>query len=52
MAQPQRPLIGVGVIIHDKAGNIIMGQRAGSHGAGNKHPSVSFLTYNQMLFLL
>lgn len=29
-----RPKIGVGVVIHDNAGNIIMGERAGSHGAG------------------
>jgi 8-oxo-dGTP diphosphatase len=34
MTDLPRPLIGVGVIIHDKAGNIIMGERAGSHGAG------------------
>jgi len=29
-----RPKIGVGVIIHDNSGNIVMGERAGSHGAG------------------
>jgi 8-oxo-dGTP diphosphatase len=29
-----RPKVGVGVIIHDGAGNIVMGERAGSHGAG------------------
>lgn len=34
MAESQRPKVGVGVIIHDGAGNIIMGERAGSHGAG------------------
>ncbi|KAL5113840.1 hypothetical protein ACEQ8H_008260 [Pleosporales sp. CAS-2024a] len=34
MSDLQRPLIGVGVIIHDDNGNIIMGERAGSHGAG------------------
>ncbi|KAH4985212.1 hypothetical protein HBI76_132360 [Parastagonospora nodorum] len=34
MPDPPRPLVGVGVIIHDHAGNIIMGERAGSHGAG------------------
>lgn len=34
MAESQRPKVGVGVIIHDSAGNIIMGERAGSHGAG------------------
>lgn len=35
MSEAQRPKIGVGVIIHDNAGNIVMGERAGSHGAGN-----------------
>ena len=34
MSEAQRPKIGVGVVIHDGAGNIIMGERAGSHGAG------------------
>lgn len=34
MSEAQRPKVGVGVIIHDEAGNIIMGERAGSHGAG------------------
>lgn len=34
MAEAQRPKIGVGVIIHDSAGHIVMGERAGSHGAG------------------
>jgi hypothetical protein len=34
MAEAQRPKIGVGVVIHDGAGNIVMGERAGSHGAG------------------
>lgn len=34
MTDLKRPLVGVGVIIHDHAGNIIMGERAGSHGAG------------------
>ncbi|KAF2877376.1 NUDIX hydrolase domain-like protein [Massariosphaeria phaeospora] len=33
-AAAQRPLIGVGVVVHDKAGRIVMGERAGSHGAG------------------
>jgi 8-oxo-dGTP diphosphatase len=33
MAQLPRPLVGVGVIIHDDAGSVIMGERAGSHGA-------------------
>ena len=30
----QRPKIGVGVAIHDKQGNVVMGVRSGSHGAG------------------
>lgn len=34
MAEAERPKIGVGVVIHDGKGNIIMGERAGSHGAG------------------
>lgn len=34
MTEAQRPKIGVGAIVHDDAGNIIMGERAGSHGAG------------------
>ncbi|KAF1843398.1 uncharacterized protein K460DRAFT_315685 [Cucurbitaria berberidis CBS 394.84] len=35
MADSQRPKVGVGVIIHDAAGNIVMGERAGSaHGRG------------------
>ncbi|KAF2636762.1 hypothetical protein P280DRAFT_434329 [Massarina eburnea CBS 473.64] len=32
-----RPKIGVGVVIHDGAGNIVMGERIGSHGAGTLH---------------
>lgn len=32
--QKERPKVGVGVIVHDSKGNIIMGERAGSHGAG------------------
>ncbi|KAH7064110.1 NUDIX hydrolase domain-like protein [Paraphoma chrysanthemicola] len=34
MADLNRPKIGVAVIIHDGQGNIVMGERAGSHGAG------------------
>jgi 8-oxo-dGTP diphosphatase len=41
MADLQRPKIGVGVIIHDGTGNIIMGERAGSHGAG----TITFFPY-------
>jgi 8-oxo-dGTP diphosphatase len=34
MSKDKRPKVGVGVVIHDRAGNIVMGERAGSHGAG------------------
>jgi hypothetical protein len=30
----ERPKVGVGVVIHDGKGNIVMGERIGSHGAG------------------
>jgi hypothetical protein len=30
----QRPSVGVGVVVHDGKGNIIMGERVSSHGAG------------------
>jgi hypothetical protein len=32
--EDKRPKIGVGVAIHDKQGNVVMGVRSGSHGAG------------------
>jgi 8-oxo-dGTP diphosphatase len=34
MTEAPRPKVGVGAIIHDTAGNVVMGERAGSHGAG------------------
>jgi 8-oxo-dGTP diphosphatase len=34
MSDASRPKVGVAAIIHDSHGNIIMGERAGSHGAG------------------
>jgi 8-oxo-dGTP diphosphatase len=34
MTDASRPKVGVAAIIHDSHGNIIMGERAGSHGAG------------------
>lgn len=34
MTDEKRPKVGVGVVIHDGAGNIVMGERTGSHGAG------------------
>ena len=37
MSEAERPKVGVGVVIHDGAGNIIMGERAGSHGAGTTY---------------
>lgn len=37
MSDAERPKVGVGVVIHDGAGNIIMGERAGSHGAGTTY---------------
>jgi hypothetical protein len=40
MADLKRPLVGVGVIIHDGAGSVIMGERAGSHGAGKTSLSI------------
>ena len=43
MSEAQRPKVGVGVIIHDEAGNIIMGERAGSHGAGTLLDSLLYL---------
>jgi hypothetical protein len=49
MTEAQRPKVGVGVIIHDNAGNIVMGTRAGSHGAGNtlnNSPLFCIVTYS------
>ncbi|KAH7549156.1 glycoside hydrolase family 26 protein [Bipolaris maydis] len=43
----QRPKVGVGVIIHDEAGNIIMGERAGSHGAGTFQCPGGHLEYSE-----
>jgi 8-oxo-dGTP diphosphatase len=34
MTSLNRPLVGVAAIIHDHKGNILMGQRQGSHGSG------------------
>ena len=44
MTEKSRPKVGVAAIIHDSNGNIVMGERAGSHGAGlcsshSNHPS-------------
>ncbi|KAH8729071.1 NUDIX hydrolase domain-like protein [Phaeosphaeriaceae sp. PMI808] len=47
MAESQRPKVGVGVIIHDNAGNIIMGERAGSHGAGTLQCPGGHLEYGE-----
>lgn len=51
MAEDRRPQVGVGVIIHDKAGNIVMGERAGSHGAG-KSPHIQCVLFVQHKLLL
>ncbi|KAJ4360245.1 uncharacterized protein N0V89_000805 [Didymosphaeria variabile] len=47
MAEAQRPKIGVGVVIHDGAGNIVMGERAGSHGAGTMQCPGGHLEYGE-----
>lgn len=57
MSESQRPKVGVGVIIHDRAGNVVMGERAGAHGAGNSispHLSIyQFLDlYSHLLFVV
>jgi hypothetical protein len=44
MLEAERPKVGVGVVIHDGAGNIIMGERAGSHGAGTTYLNFSLLS--------
>ncbi|KAF9734629.1 hypothetical protein PMIN06_009976 [Paraphaeosphaeria minitans] len=47
MAESQRPKIGVGVVIHDGAGNIVMGERASSHGAGTMQCPGGHLEYGE-----
>ncbi|KAJ8107787.1 hypothetical protein OPT61_g8622 [Boeremia exigua] len=47
MSEAERPKVGVGVIIHDGAGNIIMGERAGSHGAGTFQCPGGHLEYGE-----
>jgi ADP-ribose pyrophosphatase YjhB (NUDIX family) len=47
MTEAERPKIGVGVIIHDNAGNIVMGERAGSHGAGTLQCPGGHLEYGE-----
>ncbi|KAF1948491.1 hypothetical protein CC80DRAFT_498088 [Byssothecium circinans] len=42
-----RPKVGVGVIVHDGAGNIVMGERIGSHGAGTLHCPGGHLEYGE-----
>lgn len=34
MSAHTRPLVGVAVLIHDQAGNLLMGERLASHGTG------------------
>ncbi|KAF2261561.1 hypothetical protein CC78DRAFT_347784 [Lojkania enalia] len=43
----QRPKVGVGVVIHDEAGNIVMGERTGSHGAGTLQCPGGHLEYGE-----
>lgn len=53
MSEAERPKVGVGVVIHDGAGNIIMGERAGSHGAGTTNFSPLFsLRFNTLCLFL
>ncbi|CAN9182180.1 unnamed protein product [Alternaria alternata] len=47
MTEAERPKIGVGVIIHDNAGNIVMGERVGSHGAGTLQCPGGHLEYSE-----
>ncbi|KAF1361115.1 hypothetical protein EJ07DRAFT_113370 [Lizonia empirigonia] len=47
MSEGERPKVGVGVVIHDGAGNIIMGERAGSHGAGTLQCPGGHLEYGE-----
>ncbi|KAJ4333894.1 hypothetical protein N0V87_007264 [Didymella glomerata] len=47
MSEAERPKIGVGVVIHDGRGNIIMGERAGSHGAGTMQCPGGHLEYGE-----
>ncbi|KAH7120796.1 NUDIX hydrolase domain-like protein [Dendryphion nanum] len=56
MAQQQqpeakRPKVGVGVVIHDGRGNIVMGERAGSHGAGTLQCPGGHLEYSESFSL-
>ena len=41
MSIEKRPGVGVGVVIHDKQGNVVMGIRTGSHGHGIYNFSLS-----------
>ncbi|KAF2469670.1 nudix hydrolase 1 [Lindgomyces ingoldianus] len=43
----KRPKVGVAAIIHNTAGRIIMGERAGSHGAGTKQFPGGHLEYGE-----
>ncbi|KAF2002357.1 nudix domain-containing protein [Amniculicola lignicola CBS 123094] len=45
--EEKRPKVGVGVVIHDGAGNIVMGERAGSHGAGTMQCPGGHLEYGE-----
>ncbi|KAF2791029.1 hypothetical protein K505DRAFT_327167 [Melanomma pulvis-pyrius CBS 109.77] len=45
--EDQRPKVGVGVVIHDKKGNVVMGVRSGSHGAGTMQFPGGHLEYGE-----
>ncbi|KAJ4292093.1 hypothetical protein N0V90_009992 [Kalmusia sp. IMI 367209] len=47
MAEAQRPKVGVGVVIHDGAGHVVMGERAGSHGTGTMQCPGGHLEYGE-----
>ncbi|KAF2714213.1 7,8-dihydro-8-oxoguanine triphosphatase NUDT15 [Pleomassaria siparia CBS 279.74] len=47
MSEEQRPKVGVGVIIHDDKGNVVMGVRTGSHGAGTMQFPGGHLEYSE-----
>ena len=50
--EDQRPKIGVGVAIHDRKGNVVMGVRSGSHGAGRHIFSLLHTTPKKNTFLV
>ncbi|OAL48003.1 hypothetical protein IQ07DRAFT_110492 [Pyrenochaeta sp. DS3sAY3a] len=47
MSESDRPKVGVAAIIHDGKGNIVMGERAASHGAGTLQCPGGHLEYGE-----